>query len=60
MGDKGEGMMINGFSWWQSRDDVGGVGKNLKVKLYYYDGMFGKRWRLEEVSLNASLTTGGS
>ena len=38
---------INGFNWWQSRDDVGGVGKNLRVKLYYYSGIYGSRWRIE-------------
>ena len=27
---------INGFDWWQSRDDVGGIGVNQRVKLYYY------------------------
>ena len=26
---------INGFDWWQSRDDVGGVGRNLRVRLFY-------------------------
>ena len=39
--------LINGFNWWESRDDVGGVGKNLQIKLYYYSGLEGRRWRLE-------------
>ena len=38
---------INEYDWWQSRNDVGGVGQNLQVKLYYYTGVFGYRWRLE-------------
>ena len=38
---------INGFDWWQSRDDVAGVGRNQQVKLYYYKGMEGRRWKLE-------------
>ena len=39
--------LINGFDWWQGRDDIAGVGQNLRVKLYYYKGMNGRRWRLE-------------
>jgi hypothetical protein len=38
---------INGLRWWMSRDDVGGIGKGLQIKLYYYKGMRGDRWRLE-------------
>ena len=32
---------------WTSRNDVGGIGRDLQVQLYYYEGMFGRRWRLE-------------
>ena len=38
---------INNFDWWQSRDDVGGIGANQRARLYYYTGMNGSRWRLE-------------
>ena len=32
------------FAWWSSRNDVDA---GRAVKLYYYEGIMGKRWRLE-------------
>ena len=39
-----EASEINEMNWWTSRDDVD---QGNSVKLYYYNGMEGRRWRLE-------------
>ena len=38
-----QASFFNGFNWWKSRDDVGGVVRQLR----YYNGHVGRRWRLE-------------
>ena len=42
---------INGFDWWQARNDVGAMGET-QIKIFYHIGIHHSLWKLE--AANAS------